>query len=64
MFEHVLYNKYHQPKGFQGLGFKVYGLGFSMYSGPKVVVWDALWALSVYHMATWTIWVIPWNMEP
>ena len=29
----------------------------AIYLGPKVVIWKPLWALSIYYIATWTLWV-------
>ena len=28
-----------------------------IYLGPEVGIWELLWALSIYHVGTWTLWV-------
>ena len=36
---------------------RVWGLGrvYCIYLGPKVVIWEPLWALSIYFIATWIV---------
>ena len=29
-----------------------------IYLGPKVIIWEPLWALSIYYIATWSLWGI------
>ena len=31
---------------------------YSIYLGPKIVIWGALWALNVYHIRTWILWLM------
>ena len=31
---------------------------YIVYLGLKVGIWEPLWALSVYHIPTWTLWVV------
>ena len=28
-----------------------------IYLGPEVGIWELLWALSIYYVGTWTLWV-------
>ena len=30
---------------------------YGIYLGHKVGIWETLWAFSIYHIATWTLWV-------
>ena len=38
---------------------------YGIYLGPKVIIWEPFWALSIYYIATWTLWVLrpqnPWS---
>ena len=31
---------------------------YILYLGLEVGIWEPLWALSIYHIPTWTLWVL------